>query len=489
MTRYTNEQLCDLLKSLLFFSRETEWIEFKHNNVDPEIIGKNLSALANAALLHYKELAYLVWGIDDQSHQVVGTTFSPHQEKVGNQELESWCANLLSPRVNFTIHEFNYDNKKVVLFIIKALPYGQPVSFKSIEYIRVGSYTKKLQDYPEKERSLWLLSSKKPFEKEYAKERLPSSDVLSLLDYPAYFYLLNSSLPDNKASILERLISEKIITKVSEDEYNITNLGAILFAKKLNDFETLGRKSVRVIIYKGTNKVNTVKEHINEQGYANGFQSLIAYINDQIPQNEQIGQSLRKEVKIYPEIAIRELVANAIIHQDFNVTGSSPMVEIYTDRIEITNYGTPLIDKLRLIDENSPSRNEALGAFMRRLNICEERGSGMKKVIYHVELYQLPAPQIIVTNHHTKVVLYAYKRLTEMSLEDKIRACYQHACLQNVSNKQLTNASLRERFAIDEKNAAIASRIIMSTVQKGLIKPADAESTSRKHIKYMPFWA
>jgi predicted HTH transcriptional regulator len=165
------------------------------------------------------------------------------------------------------------------------------------------------------------------------------------------------------------------------------------------------------------------------------------------------------------------------------------MVDIYSDRIEITNYGKPLIDTLRFIDEPPHSRNEALASFMRRLNICEERGSGMKKVIFHVELYQLPAPQFIVTEHHTKVILYAYKRLTEMSQEDKIRACYQHACLCYVSNTQLTNASLRQRFAIDEKNAALASRIIMITLKKGLIKSHNPESGSRKHIKYVPFWA
>ncbi len=489
MTFYTNEQLCNLLESLISSPQETEWIEFKLNNEDPELIGANLSSLANSALLHNQDKAYLVWGIDDKTHQVVGTTFKPRQKKVKKQELESWCINLLTPRIDFTIHEFTYNSKAIVLFIIKALSYGQPVKFKNIGYIRVGSYTKKLQDYPEKERLLWSLSSQASFEKAFAKEGVSADQVLSLIDYPTYFDLSGQNLPENKISILERLIAEKMITKHFADEYDITNLGAILFAKRLNDFEALGRKSVRVIIYKGTNKIDTIKEHIDGRGYANGFQSLISYINDQIPQNEQIEQALRKEVKMYPEIAIRELVANAIIHQDFNVTGSSPMVEIYSDRIEIINYGKPLIDALRFIDEPPRSRNEALAGFMRRLNICEERGSGMKKVIAHVEMYQLPAPQIIATEHHTKVILYAYKRLSEMSLDDKIRACYQHACLCYVSNTQLTNASLRKRLAIDEKNAALASRVIMATLRNKLIKPHNSESGSRKHVKYVPFWA
>ena len=110
---------------------------------------------------------------------------------------------------------------------------------------------------------------------------------------------------------------------------------------------------------------------------------------------------------MYPEIAVRELVANALIHQDFAISGTGPMVEIFPDRIEITNPGTPLIDTLRFIDEPPRSRNQALASLIRRVNICEERGSGVDKVVFQVELFQLPAPDFQVTATHTKAVLYA----------------------------------------------------------------------------------
>ncbi len=132
---------------------------------------------------------------------------------------------------------------------------------------------------------------------------------------------------------------------------------------------------------------------------------------------------------MYPELAVRELVANALIHQDFSLTGTGPMVEVFQDRVEITNPGTPLIDTLRFIDEPPRSRNETLAGIMRRLNICEERGSGIDKVIAEVEFFQLPAPDFQVTANHTRVTLYAPKKLSEMSQEDRIRACYQHTCL------------------------------------------------------------
>jgi len=105
---------------------------------------------------------------------------------------------------------------------------------------------------------------------------------------------------------------------------------------------------------------------------------------------------------MYPEIAIRELVANALIHQDFTIRGTGPMIEIFSDRMEITNPGIPLIDTLRFIDEPPQSRNEALASFMRRVNICEEQGSGIDKIILQVKMFQLPAPDFIVTSKHTK---------------------------------------------------------------------------------------
>lgn len=188
------------------------------------------------------------------------------------------------------------------------------------------------------------------------------------------------------------------------------------------------------------------------------------------------------------ELAVRELVANALIHQDFGIRGSGPMVEIFSDRIEISNPGRPLIDTLRFIDERPISRNEVLAKSMRLLKICEQRGSGIDKVISDVELFQLPSSQFRATENHTVAILYAPRRLTAMDKDDRARACYQHACLRSVSNDYMTNASLRQRFALAGTNAAMASRIIADTVSLGLMKPYDPENTSRKLSKYVPFW-
>lgn len=481
----TENELKTLLSELRSFPNETEWIEFKENNANE--IGEYISALSNSACIQDKEYGYIVFGLDDKTHRIVGTKFSPRQKGKGNEDLIPWLSRLLEPRINFDFFEVTAEGERVVIVKIKATQ-NTPVKFQGIPYIRIGSYKKKLQEYPEKQRLIWTKKPRIVFEKELVATNLDSDEVLKLLNYTSYFELTNSVLPDNRATIFDKLEQEKIIIK-RNNKYDITNLGAILFAKRLDSFESLDRKAIRVIIYEGKSKMKTKKEQLGQKGYASGFKGLVGWINDQLPTNEEIGRAFRKEVKMYPELAIRELVANAIIHQDFNETGTAPMIEIFDDRIEITNPGKPLISTMRFVDHNPQSRNEKFAHFMRRLNICEERGSGIDKVIFQCEYYQLPAPKFIGGENYTRVILYSHKTLRQMDKEDKIRACYLHACLKYVSGEHMTNQSLRNRFGIEEKNYSIASRIIAEGIKSGLIKDYDPENKSKKHSKYVPFWA
>ena len=476
-----------LLSRLLAQPHETECVEWKENDSHPDGIGEYLSALANSAALHGKEAGYIIWGVQDATREIVGTNFEPRSAKIGNQELENWLTTLLTPSTSFCIYEFTYNNKPIVL--IEVSPASSiPVRFKGTEFIRVGTYKKKLKDHPDKERDLWALFARASFEGGISQSHVSAADVLSLLDYSSYFDVTKQSHPEDRVRILARLASEKLVNAHEDDTYDITNLGAILFARDLNTFDRLSRKALRVIVYRGHNRAETIREQVGVRGYAAGYEGAISFINSQLPQNEQIGPALREEVRMYPEIAIRELVANAIIHQDFNMTGTGPIVEIFVDRIEITNPGKPLVDTMRILDLPPQSRNETLAAFMRRINICEERGSGIDKVIIQVELFQLPPPDFTVEGDHMKAVLFSYKKLAEMDKLERIRACYQHACLCWVSRQTTTNATLRKRFAIPDTAYPTASRIIAETLDAELIKPYDPENKSKKHSRYVPFW-
>jgi len=484
------QELATLLEQLVILPKETEWVEFKLNFHSAEEIGERISALANGACLLNQENGYLVFGVKDIYQTIEGTTFKPTNHKTKGQELENWLHQFLDPRVDFRIHEFDYQDhetkKPIVIFEIPAALH-QPVRFDRIGYIRVGSYSRKLTEFPEKEAKIWNKKLQKTFESEIAKRNVSADDVVKLLDTQSFFDLLKLPYPTNRDAVLEKLEAEKFIKLVS-GKYHITNLGGILFAKDMDEFDQLSRKASRVIVYKGKNRILTEREQTGKKGYAVGFEGLVNFINNLLPANEEIGRAFRKDERMYPEIAIRELTANALIHQDFKETGTGPIIEIFNDRIEFTNPGLPLITTNRFIDEYQ-SRNEVLASFMRRIGICEEKGSGIDKVIFHAEEYLLPAPDFQVKEKHFKAIMYSFKDLNEMDKNDKIRATYQHACLCYVSNAKMTNQSLRERFRIDERNSATASRIIRDTLEAKLIKEENPESTSRKYAKYIPFWA
>lgn len=164
----SREYLLSLLRELLSLPNETGWVEFKRNNADPQQVGEYISALANSAALLGKQSAYLVWGIDNDSHEVIGTRFSPSTARHKQQELESWLLQKTAPKIHFRFYEFTASNDlPVVILEIQAASHT-PVQFDGTEFIRVGSYKKKLREFAEKERELWRVFDRIPFEQQMA---------------------------------------------------------------------------------------------------------------------------------------------------------------------------------------------------------------------------------------------------------------------------------------------------------------------------------
>ena len=395
--------------------------------------------------------------------------------------MENWLLRLLNPRIDFEIIEGEYKDENLVVFKIDSAK-RSPVKFNGIEYIRVGEYKYPLKDYPDKERRLWICLEEVSFEEGIALEKLTEEELRDLLDFEKYFSLMNIKMPDNFNAISERLNEEGLIIKKGK-RFSITNLGAILFAKDLTKFSKLSRKRLRVIFYEGNTRTKISREKEHNEGYAVLFEEVINYILKQLPTNEVIKTALREDVHMYPSIAIRELLGNILIHQDFFERGSGPMVEFFSNRAEFTNPGEPLIDTNRFIDHAPISRNDKLAGFMRRIKMCEERGSGIDKVIESVELFQLPAPEFLRDNKFVKVIIYTYREFRDMTKEDRIRACWQHCVIKWVSKEFMTNTTLRERFNLKGKNDYVqVSKIIRATIEKGLIKQDESN-------RYIPIWA
>lgn len=474
-----------IIDRLLGLPKECEWAEFKLNFTSNEDIGQYISALSNGAALQNEQFGYLVFGIDDSTLLPVGTTFLLRKHKKGNAELEHWLLQRLSPRIEVNFFETTYHGKLISFFQIQSAQ-GQPTCFEHKGYIRIGSVKTALKEFPEKERRIW----EKPqpiFEKRIALQMDSVDDIVSLINTQRFFELLKIPYPSSRDSVIEKLKSEKCIV-LNSGVYSITNLGALMFAKDLQNFDSLKRKSIRVIQYEGKSKIKTIREKEWNSGYATEFEGLIQYIYDISPRLETIEKGFRTSIPMYPDIAIRELVANAIIHQDFVERGSGTMIEIYSDRIEISNPGLPLISPERFIDEYQ-SRNEDLARSMRKIGICEERGSGIDKVVFWLEFSQLPAYDVQLQEKHTKVIIYGYKKFADLDKKGRIRACYQHTCYKYITSDRMTNQSLRKRLEIEDRNAAMVSRIIKDTQEAGLIKEEDPSSTSRKFVKYIPIWA
>lgn len=360
---------------------------------------------------------------------------------------------------------------------------------KSIEeaWIRSGGTTRKAsrQDVG----ALMLNSTAPRWEELRASGLMSIEDAIASLDVAAIANLLQRPLPQDSDELAQWLVAEGILTPDGRGYY-ITNFGVVAAALKLEQFPTLERKRIRVIRYRGTNKVNTIDELVGQRGYASGFEGLIRYLKRILPHSEVIQQSLRQEVSVYPEIALRELIANALIHQDFTVTGAGPMVEVFDDRIEFTNPGGLLPGKSpdRLIGTTPESRNDVLASAFRRYRICEERGTGFQKVVQSVELFGLPPIRFTPLENSFRVTLYAPRKFADMSQTERIEACYQHAVLQYLSSQTLTNSTLRERFKLHDKQRNQITNLISDAVAAGRIKRKDPAG-GNKFAEYLPYWA
>jgi ATP-dependent DNA helicase RecG len=452
---------------------EHQRLEFKEAKAqfDNRKLCKYCVALANEGGGH------LLLGIEDAPpRKVVGT--AAFNDPV---EMAAKLFQTLGFRVE--IEEVMHPAGRVLVFHIPSRPRGTVYDFDGSYLMRAGEELVPMSE----DRLRAIFAEGQPdWLAQPALEECDDDKVIQLLDTQSYFDLLHLPYPVNRAGVLERFEREKLIERDGSG-WTITNLGGMLFAKKLEQFERLARKAARVIVYEGTNKLKTKLDKPGTKGYAVGFQGLVEFING-LPSNEVIGQALRREVKMFPEIAVRELVANALIHRDFTESGTSVVVEIYDDRMEISNPGKPFISPDRFIDEYQ-SRNERLADLMRRLGICEEKGSGVDKVIQAAEAFQLPAPDFRVGEKRTSVVLFGHRDFEDMDRSDRSRATYQHCCLRYVMNEKMTNQTLRERFRLSEKKTESVSRAIRDAVDAGKIKLADPEQTSLRYRNYVPFWA
>lgn len=317
------------------------------------------------------------------------------------------------------------------------------------------------------------------------------TELVDCVDARPILAMMERPVPGDTRGLLAWLVEEGFVDLEPTGGGYVTNLGAVAAARRLGDFQDVSRKAVRVIVYDGTNKEKTRREMEGGKGYALGFPGLIGYVLELLPQSEVIEKALRTKRTLYPEIALRELFANALIHQDFTIPGTGPLIEIFDDRIEVSNPGGLLPSKQldRLIGTQPESRNERLARAFRRYKICEERGSGLLKAGVAMELFGLPPIRFEAGANYFRVTLFAPRTFAQMAPTERLEACYQHAVLKYVSGSAMTNKSLRERMKMPEKQRSMVSILIQDATKQGRIKAADPQSKSKKFAEYVPYWA
>jgi len=480
------------LHGLLHEAHECPWVEFKHNNARPELLAEYVSALANGAAWAGQAHGYMVWGIQDGTREWIGTDFRPEAARKGNDDLMFWLNVVFRGQTEPEFFAVQEGALRAVVMRVPAAA-GRPVTYGGERWMRIRAAKVRLRDFPEQEHELLERLARRSFEHRVAAEGWSADAVLAGLDAGAWFRACGEPLPAQAAEVLAMLADRGLIQPRPDGRWNVLNLGALLLARDLRPFGTLARKALRVVFYRGADAAAPAEElPLGERGYALVLDEAMHTLMLRLPADEVVQGARRERREHFPELALRELLVNALVHQDFAARGTGPLVEVFEGRVDVTNAGRPLVDVERLIDWPAQSRNEALARAMRLLRFCEERGSGIDRVVAGAEARFLPAPGFEVLAGDAaaggadfmRARLFGPRPFAQMNQEDRMRAVYQHACLLYQRGGRLTNASLRQRLGLEAGQVAQVSRLINLARQRQLIRPADDAERS-----YIPGWA
>lgn len=390
------DKYIDLLETLLSYKDEYEWLDFKENWFSKDEIGEYISAIANGAALCGKEFGYIVWGVNDATKEVVGTTVNFNKD-IDNEPYKHYLARNLTPKISFETIEFKYNEARIVMLII---PQSKSIvtKFKNEAFIRIGSSKEKLSKYPE-----WEIKLNNTLVNGYPTiVNVAAPDYAQELTFEKLFMYYGA-----KGLTLRHDTFEKTLKlKNKDNKYNI-------MAYILSDQNEI---PIRVSIFSGVDKsapLYSVKEFGN---------TCILYSMDKILEygdainiiqaDERNRISERIDVPLFDYEAYHEAILNAFIHNKW-LTLNGPQISIFTDRIEILSHGGLALDQDvdGFYSGASIPVNEILASIFLQLRISERSGRGVPKIVskYGKDAIKIEKNRIVVTIPFNKINVNSFE--------------------------------------------------------------------------------
>lgn len=377
---------------LCSYSDEQEWFEFKENWFQVDGLGEYVSALSNAAAFHYRNEAYFVWGVNDETHEIVGTTFNPYQD-YNKEPYQNYLARNLSPSINFRFEELGIDSKRVVVLVIPAAE-EIPTSFKEKSFIRIGSAKNNIKNYPKREIQLFKILN----------GQVETIETLPTKYQDLTFRKLFGYYGSRGIVLNEKTFEKNLNLRNKDGEYN-------LLAQLLSDNSHM---PLRVSIFEGKTKGSnlfSVREFGNNC-LLYSLDNVLQYgdVLNLIRADERNRVVERKEVPLFDNKAFREAIINAVLH-NYWVGGNEPMISVFSDRIEILSRGSlpPGQTKEGFYLGESVPVNEKLSEIFLQLHISEKSGRGVSKI---VEVY---GEDSIAFRENSIVVTIPFSKVNEVS--------------------------------------------------------------------------
>lgn len=475
--------LIALVDSLRSLPAETEWLEFKSNHCEPQVLGEYVSALANSACLAGQQRGYLVFGIDDASHDVVGTSFTPYAVKAkGNQDMLPWLSAGLRPNVGFELKEFQHPGGRIVLFEIRPAR-NQPVGFYGSEFIRVGSSKTELSKHPEKARALWTRGNDW------------SADVCSA-----------ATLEDLDAEAIQKA-REQFAIKHPAQESDLAAWDDLTFLNKARLFRhgavthaalfLLGGAESAALLSPAVAKISWIlkdadNHELDYEHFGPPFllagNRLLTRIRNLIVRAMPSGTLFPHEITQYDPWVIREALHNCVAHQDYGMHGRIVVVE-YPDRLLLNNVGDFLPgDVETVIRQDAPQaiyRNPFLADAMVELNMIDTQGGGIKRMFetqrrrsFPLPDYDLSDPGIVKVSLSGRILDERYTRLL---MERTDLALGQVLLLDRVQKRQ--------HIELDEYRRLKAAGLVEGRYPAIMIAGAVARATGEtgRHIRERGF--